>query len=227
MWKDRFRSVFGESSNRDTKSSKISSDSAKASAGSVTRQSNGFEQFFKQLQCNDTLSVLDLAGVSQANISFITSLGHRLSSEDLTSIVDQCFADDGDFLENQLAASRIQRFVDQSLNFEEEQFDGALVWDTLQFMAPPLLEQTVERLLRVMRPGGLLLAFFYSDDKVPTRPIYNYRIVDQKTLQLNPRGTQRKVQHFNNRTIERLFENAQSLKFFLTRDNLREVIVRK
>jgi len=35
------------------------------------------------------------------------------------------------------------------------------------------------------------------------------------------------VQNFNNRMIEKLFESASSVKLFLTRDNLREVIVRR
>jgi hypothetical protein len=37
----------------------------------------------------------------------------------------------------------------------------------------------------------------------------------------------RPAQLFNNRAIEKLFREAQSLKFFLTRDHLREVIVRR
>jgi hypothetical protein len=32
---------------------------------------------------------------------------------------------------------------------------------------------------------------------------------------------------FNNRSLEKLFGKFESVKFFLTRDNLREVIVRR
>lgn len=167
-----------------------------------------------------------MAGANQANISFLTGLGHRLSSEDLLGAMDQCFGD-GDFFENQAMASRAQRFLDQSLLFPDSHFDAALAWDTLQFFAPGLLEQVIERLMRVMRPGGLILAFFSSNDKIDRMPLYSYRIQDAKTLLLVPRGTERQVQFFNNRAIERLFGNAQSLKFFLSRDHLREVLIRK
>jgi hypothetical protein len=167
-----------------------------------------------------------LGGASQANISFITDLGHRLSSEDILGTMDQCFGD-GDFLENQAVASRAQRFLDQILNFPEGHFDAALVWDTFQFLLPPLLDQVIERMMKVVRPGGLMLAFFSSNEKITSMPMYNYRIQDAKTLLLAPRNMSRQIQYFNNRTLERLFHEAQSVKFFLSRDHLREVIVRR
>ena len=35
------------------------------------------------------------------------------------------------------------------------------------------------------------------------------------------------VQYFNNRGIEKLFERFEAVKFFLTRDALREVVVKR
>jgi len=177
------------------------------------------------LQTQENLSILDMSGASQANISFITGLGHRISSDDILGTMQQCFGDD--FLENQQMASNAQRFLDQTLTFPDQSFDGALVWDTLQFLTSPLLDQTVAQLLRVMRPGGLMLVFFNADEKLPRIPLYNYRIQDQKTLLLTPRGGSQRIHFFNNRTLEKIFDKAASLKFFLTRDNLREVIVRR
>jgi len=58
-------------------------------------------------------------------------------------------------------------------------------------------------------------------------PLYQHRIQDSKTLLLTPRGACRQVQHHNNRSLERMFERAHSLKFFLTRDHLREVIIKR
>ncbi len=200
--------------------------SRKGAPASFTRQSSGFEQFVGVLQTPETLSVLDLAGASQANISFITNLGHRLSSDDVLATIEQCFGK-GDDLESQQVVANCQRFLDQSLNFPDQSFDAALVWDALQFLSSPLLEQTVDRLLRIMRPGGLILAFFHADQKASQIPVHHYRIQDQKTLLLTPRGDYRQVQYFNNRALERMFERAHSVKFFLTRDHLREVIIRR
>lgn len=177
------------------------------------------------LHNSENLSILDMSGASQANISFVTDLGHRISSDDIIGTMQECFGDD--FLENQQAASKAQRFLDETLTFPDRSFDGALVWDTLQFFVSPLLEQVVGQLLRIMRPGGLMLAFFNADEKVSSIPVYNYRIQDRKTLLLSGRGGFQRVQFFQNRSLERLFESAASLKFFLTRDHLREILVRR
>ncbi len=177
------------------------------------------------LQNSENLSILDMSGASQANVSFVTGYGHRISSDDAIGTMQQCFG--ADFLANQQAASNAHRFLEQTLTFPDATFDGALVWDTLQFLVSPVLEDTVAKLLRVMRPGALILAFFNSDDKVSQVPVYNYRIQDAKTLLQTPRGASQRPQHFNNRMLERIFEKASSLKFFLTRGSQREVIVRR
>jgi len=44
-------------------------------------------------------------------------------------------------------------------------------------------------------------------------------------LHLQPRFSQPLPRAFNNRNLERLFSNFRSVKFFLAKENLREVIV--
>jgi hypothetical protein len=191
-----------------------------------SRNSSGLDQFLASIQDRSGLTLLDLAGASQNNIDFLTALGHRVYSDDIVRTLDDAFGA-GDFLENQSDAARAEFFLQQTLDFPEESFDGALLWDTLQFLAPPLLQLTVDRLYRILRPGAYLLAFFNSDEKLKTVPVSSYRIADRKTLLLAPRGQTRPAQFFNNRALEKMFQNFQSLKFFLTRDHLREVIVRR
>jgi SAM-dependent methyltransferase len=191
----------------------------------VSRHSSAFEQFSAMLQSSDNLSVLDMSGASQANVSFITGLGHRISTEDILGTMEQCFSTD--FIEDQKQASKAQRFMDQTLTFPDQSFDGALVWDTLQFLVSPVLDQVVAQLLRVMRPGGLVLVFFRADERASRIPMHNYRIQDHRTLFVSPRGKFQNVQFFHNRLLEKLFQDAASVKFFLTRDHLRELIVRR
>jgi SAM-dependent methyltransferase len=192
---------------------------------SVTRHSSGLEQFCSLLQADEPQSILDMSGASQANIAFVTGLGHRISSDDLIGTMEECFGPD--FLDGQKTAENAERFAAQSLTFADQVFDGVFVWDALQFLNSPLLEDTVASLFRIMRPGGLMLLFFNADERAQRVPAYNYRIQDRKTLLQIPRGQQQRAQYFPNRTIEKLFEQASSLKFFLTRGNLREVIVRR
>jgi hypothetical protein len=47
-----------------------------------------------------------------------------------------------------------------------------------------------------------------------------------KTLQVAQSGTRQPAQLFNNRRLEKLFNTFGSVKFFLTRERLREVIVK-
>ena len=64
-----------------------------------------------------------------------------------------------------------------------------LLWDSLQFMSPALLNATVERLYEVMRPKSYLLAFFTATERAPEAPSHSFRIADNKTIVLTERGT--------------------------------------
>jgi hypothetical protein len=193
----------------------------------LNRSSNGLDQFFASLHDQENLSILDFSGASQANISFITSMGHRIYSNDVVRTMEEAFGTGGDFIANQADPDRAATFLRESLDFPEQSFDGALIWDTLQFLAPPLLQDTVDRLGRILRPQASLLAFFHAEEKAQTAPLYTYRIVESKIMSLTPRNQVRPVQYFNNRALEKLFQKYHSVKFFLTRDHLREVIVRR
>jgi hypothetical protein len=192
----------------------------------LSRHSSGLDQFFSQIQDKPGLNILDLSGASQANIAFITSLGHRLYSEDLLQSLDLAFGD-GDFFDNQAAPERALAFLDQNLNFPENHFDGVLAWDVFEYFTPSLLKAAVERLARALKPRSYLFAMFHAEERVELIPTYHYRIADASTLLLTFRGMRRPAQFFNNRAVEKLFESSESVKFFLTRDALREVIVKR
>jgi len=86
------------------------------------------DQFFSSIQDQNNLSILDFAGASQANVSFITTLGHRIFSNDILHTLDEAFGGEGDFVANQADPRRADYFLRESLDFSERSFDGALVW---------------------------------------------------------------------------------------------------
>jgi SAM-dependent methyltransferase len=184
------------------------------------------DQFCASLEERPGMNILDLSRSNQNTITFITDYGHRLYTDDLLLQMDECFGDAA-FFENQQNPSKVKEFLDRALNFPDQHFDGALVWDTLQYLAAPLLHTVIERLWHVLRPGSCLLALFNADEHAQMVPSYSYRIQDHRTIGMVPRGMRPPSQPFNNRTLERLFQNFHSVKFFLTRDHLREVIVRR
>jgi len=191
---------------------------------SQSRNSNGLEQFFYSLQDRNNLSILDLSCASQDNVTFITNLGHRIYAEDVLESMDEVFGTDPEMQSNPV---RIEMFLNQVLDFPEYSFDGALMWDILQFLSPLAAQAVVDRLYRILRPRSYVLCFFNANEKLQAVPAASYRIRESKTLLLLSRGPRATGQFFNNRAIEKLFHRWESIKFFLTRDSLREVIVKK
>lgn len=193
-----------------------------APAEETLKQSRGLEQFLSLLGEQPCSAVLDFGGANQANINYITNLGHRLTTENLLYCWDSV-CQDSSIPEPQKAHA----FIEQSLHYPPGTFGGALAWDCLQFLPQPALSAVIEQLLVVLRPGAMLLAYFSAEDKSAEQRVYAYRIVDARTVLLSPKALRKRAQNFNNRALERLFERFQSTKFFLTRDHLREVLVRR
>ncbi|MGI8991780.1 MAG: class I SAM-dependent methyltransferase [Bryobacteraceae bacterium] len=190
-----------------------------------TRQSRGLEHFFHDIRDHVGLSILDLAGATQENINYITNLGHKIYTQDFIRSLDDTFH--GDHGSDQSNVSRIDYFLRQNLEFPDETFDAVLVWDVLQYLSPALLAATLDRLLRIARPKSYMLAFFNADAKSANSPSYTFRIQNKSTLVITQRGSRKQAQVFNNRSLEKLFNRFESVKFFLTRESLREVIVRR
>jgi 2-polyprenyl-3-methyl-5-hydroxy-6-metoxy-1,4-benzoquinol methylase len=188
------------------------------------RSSRGLQEFFTYIRDQSGLTILDLGGATQQNVNFITNLGHRLYSEDFLKILSETFGLDDTV--DQSNPGRIEYFLKQALDYPENHFDGVLVWDVLEYLAPPLLNAVVERMQRVVKPKSYMLAFFHSDDKLEMVPFYTFRIQDVNQLQVGQQGARRPIQLFNNRSLEKLFGRFESVKFFLTRERLREVIIK-
>jgi hypothetical protein len=189
----------------------------------TSRRSTGFTEFTRSLGAYNDLSVLDLGPTSSANITFLTGFGGRVHNEDvLRSSQDKAYWVPG---EDGSDALDPEKFFSENLAYGEKQFDAILCWDIPDFMPEVLVKPMVERLHKIMKPGGILLAFFHTKDAGPDSPYSRYCIVDREVLELDVRPDFRLQRVFNNRHIENLFKDFSSLKFFLARDNIREVLV--
>jgi SAM-dependent methyltransferase len=197
-----------------------------ATAAGQLRHSHGLDHFSAVLREHEGMAVLDLGEFTQANVVYVTSLGHKLYSENLLHTHESVFGP-GAEAAAQDNPERVRVFLEQALQFPPEHFDAVLVWNTLEHLAKPVLDVVMERLHRIMRPHGVLLACFHADVKEPAIPVFSFRIADGKSFLVQVRERRKPAQVFNNRTIEKLFEQFRSVKFFLTRDHLREVIVRR
>jgi len=123
-------------------------------------------------------------------------------------------------------------------------FDVVLCWNLPDYLDESLVRPVVGRLWSVLKPGGMLLAFFHTRDAGPDSPCYRFHIVGSDTLEMQRIVLRKEARRgptgaihtaitdglqlqrvFNNRHIENLFRDFASIKFFLARDNLREVLV--
>lgn len=205
--------------------------------GPVFRRSNGLAEFWRGLEPQSGLRILDLGSASQANVNFITGRGFKLYTEDLFRALwlpsrrPPASARPA-ARERPLAGPKIEpeeteedRFFRENLNHAEGAFDGILCWDLLDLLADPLVKPLIERLHHILKPGGSLLTFFHTGRPGDPVPLLQYRIGSEDTLQMIPQGAGNLRRYCNNRSIENLFRRFASLKFFLSRDNLREVVI--
>ena len=196
------------------------------------RHSTAFKEFMRSLGNQEELSFLDLGATSATNISLLTERGHKLRTEDLLgSSFEPEFYVPG---EGGAKVLDVDAFLKENLQFRGQQFDAVFFWDIADYLPEALVKPVIERIFTAMKPGGMLLAFFHTKDAGPDAPYSRYHIVGDDALDLQPlmvrNGTGGaalvKLQRvFNNRHIENLFREYASLKFFLARDNMREVLV--
>ena len=193
----------------------------------IQRKSTGFQEFMKTIGREENIWVLDLGPTSPQNIKHITERGHRIYNEDVLKEANGSelkVKSEEPGKEGQLVVD-VPRFLSENLKHEREQFDAVMAWDVPDYLPEEVVKPTIERIHTIMKPGGILLAFFHTKDAGPDAPYFRYHIGDPQTLELQ-KGPQFRLQRvFNNRHIENLFRDYSSIKFFLGRDNIREVLV--
>ena len=158
-----------------------------------------------------------MGSTSANNIRFFTGKGHKNYSEDLLrSSLDPALRIQ-DAAGNSVLDSK--KFLDENLKYANAHFDVVLCWNLPDYMEESLVKPTIDRLWSVMKPGGYLLAFFHTREAGPDSTCYRYHVTGTDMLEM------RLQRVFNNRHIENLFRDFASIKFFLARDAIREVLV--
>jgi hypothetical protein len=203
----------------------------RAAAGASLRHSNGLKDFLWLMPNDPPGRLLDLDPVSQATVSFFTERGFRVSTEDLVrswaefELEQQRAAAAAAADEPPDPAALAGEFLETSLLFEPESFQGILAWDVFDFLETALLEPLAARLHQLLAPGGVLLAAFHD---ATSADMFHYRVRDGETLELVPaRHPQSPRRVFQNREILALFAGFRSSRTFVGRDHLREALFLK
>ena len=206
----------------------------------LTRRSSGLGELSRHFGSEEGLCVLDLGATSPANIRYLTERGHKIYSEDvlLASTDPSLVTKD----EEGKVVLDSKRFLEDTLAYPAAHFDAVLCWNLPDYLDESVVKPVIGRLWSVLKPGGMLLAFFHTRDAGPDAPCYRYHMIGTDTLEMQTivrearrgpagavhtaaGGSFRLQRVFNNRHIENLFRDFTSIKFFLARDNVREVLV--
>jgi SAM-dependent methyltransferase len=208
----------------------------------LTRRSSGLGELWRNWETAENLCVLDLGSTSPINIRHFTERGHKIYSEDLLAASTDPALLTKD--ENGTSILDSRKFLSENLVYPAAQFDAILCWNLADYLEEGLVKPVVGRLWSVLKPGGMLLAFFHTRDAGPDSPCHRFHIVGPDTLQMQKIELRRETRRgptgavhtavndgfqlqrvFNNRHIETLFRDFASIKFFLARDSIREVLV--
>jgi SAM-dependent methyltransferase len=190
----------------------------------IPRRSTGFNQFTRSILRPDGQRILDLGSTSSSNINFLTGLGHKAYNEDVlmeakASRLVIPGPEDGS------TTVDVARCLSEDLQYDAESFDAVLLWDLCDYLPEPLVKPIVERIYQITKPRGVLLAFFHTRDAGAEAPYFRYHIKNEETLELQ-QGPHFQLQRvFQNRHVENLFHDYNSIKFFLGKENIREVLL--
>lgn len=189
------------------------------------RRSHALQSLVRNLE-GGGLRVADLGGLNQENMDFFTGLGHRLYACDLIAGYDGFFSRD-ETGQGEASDCKIAEFIDSVASRAARRFSAVLVWDRLQFLLPQVAEALLERLHENMEPGGQLLALFHPESATEAVPLDCRILGESSVVVARPRSQGRQIERFNARAIERLFAKFGSVKFYVTRDSLQEVLIRR
>ena len=182
--------------------------------------SKGFPKFLNNLTQQDSPVLLDFGPVIGTNVEYFGDrLGCKLFIEDLLADVDR-HTKAGTLDQLPTAVEKRFRHGDSSV-------DGILCWDLFDFLDKNSAQALAKQIVRMLRPGGIVMAFFCSTP-VEKAAFTKFEIVDDHSLRhrqhSGPGGAKRVLQ---NRDIIRMFEGLTVADSFLLKGGAREMLLRR
>ncbi len=201
----------------DTESSDVGGDSG------VVRPTKALPKFLGTLSSRDQPVLLDLGPVVGENVTFFgEQLGCKIFVEDVVKDLERHSGD------GKLEA--LPEFFGKRFPQADDSFDGILCWDVFDYLEKPAAQALAAQMARILKPDGVLLAFFNATEPKPDWPVAYTRhlVIDPVTLKHRPYPASRgKRRPLLNRDIVRMFEPLRVWEQFLLKTNQREVLFRK
>jgi SAM-dependent methyltransferase len=190
----------------------------------AARHSRGWSDVRTHLQNSDTLRVLDFGLTSPSNINYLTSLGHSVYMANIVQDATRPEWLKPPSSEGGDPEFDVDRFIAANLDFSGRDFDVILLWDTANYLPSEMVPALFNRLREVLRPEGRLLAFFHGKLTGPETAFSRYQLSDSDDLIVMGAGDVPVRQVYQTRQVEKFLEGFSNVRFFLGKDNVREVI---
>ncbi len=186
----------------------------------VTRHSSGWDALAKILRESDGLRTLDIGPTSSVNINLLTGMGHSVYMADLVAE-----SHDEKWMQTLPDGTHVFRtddFLSETLQLGSRIFDVVLLWDCLDFLPAVAVPAFLSRIHEAMVSGGRCLVFSHIKNE---GYFSRYHLREDSSVDMQRMGDLPARQVYTNRQIEGLFSQYSSYKFFLAKDNLREILV--
>jgi 2-polyprenyl-3-methyl-5-hydroxy-6-metoxy-1,4-benzoquinol methylase len=166
--------------------------------------------------------VLDMGSVVGGNLQFFIDLGCKITSDDLLKPVE--------VLRPGTSATGIdwKNPSTNRLDHSDGSFEAIIAWDIFDFLPPAEAKTFARDLHRVMKPGGIVLAYFTSRQTERREPHRRYRIQAQDKIEWIPVSNARTLRHvYQNRDIQLMFEGFKTHTAFVLQNGTREMLLEK
>jgi predicted SAM-dependent methyltransferase len=195
---------------------------SEAPAVEVRHPTKALARFLSALgECAQPVLV-DLGPVVGGNVTFFGErLGCKIVVEDLFTDLDR-HARDG-------RAADLATFLETRFTHDDDSIDGILCWDVFDYLDPDAATALAARLTRMLRPRGVLLAFFATAEPgVGAARYTKHVVIDHETLEHRPYGEAcTKRRPVLSGEVERMFGPLRVAEQFLLKTRVREVLFRK
>jgi SAM-dependent methyltransferase len=192
---------------------------ATVSADSVYA-SKTLARFLDLLFARPAAEVVDLGPVIGQNITFLGErVGCKIHVEDLFSDIDR-HVQNGKL-------DQLPEFLGGRFSLPASSIDAVLGWDIFDHLAPMAATALASELMRILRPGGVLLGFFGA--RASDNPQYTKYFIDDEThlrYRFYPSACTRRWV-LQNRDINIMFAGLEICETVLLKSGVREILFRK
>jgi len=168
----------------------------------IENRSAGLKLFLSLLKKSKKPVVLDAGMLSGANIEFLSSFGCKVYTEDIAG-----------------------PSFDGNLEYEKEQFDGIILWESADKLNPAQAESFFDEIERILRPGGIVFMVTSSQKKTRPEGSLRFRIRTDESFEHSFSDETLVHKHYyTNRELMKMLERFKTCCFNLLKTGNREIV---